>query len=118
MIADSFDELPIQYLDTAVTIRIDRPIGSRHPEWNFIYPINYGYIPGVIAPDGEELGAYLLGVFEPVQEFSGTCIAILHRLNDNDDKLIVVPKNKNYSNAQIRALTEFQERFWQSEIIR
>ena len=111
-------EPPIQYLNTAITIKIDRPIGSRHPEWGFIYPANYGYLPGVLTPDGEELDAYLLGVFEPVQEYNGVCIAIIHRLDDDDDKLVVVPDGITYSNEQIHALTEFQERFWHSEIIR
>ena len=111
-------EPPIQCLGTAIKIKIDRPMGSRHPEWGFIYPLNYGYVPGVPAPDGEELDAYLLGIFEPVQEYNGICIAILHRLNDDDDKLVIAPDGITYSDEQIYALTEFQERFWQSEIIR
>jgi inorganic pyrophosphatase len=118
MIADSQIAPPIRFLGASVTIVIDRPMGSRHPKWDFIYPINYGYIPGVPAPDGEELDAYLLGVFESVEEFSGICIAIIHRLNDADDKLVIVPDGVAYSDDQIRALTEFQERFFQSEIIR
>lgn len=80
--------------------------------------LNYGYIPNTVSGDGEELDAYLLGVFEPVREFSGRVIAIIKRTNDNDDKLIVVPDGKTYSDEQIRALTEFQERFFESVIIR
>ncbi len=111
-------EPPTQYLGATVTIRIDRPMGSRHPEWNFIYPVNYGFIPNLPAPDGDNLDAYLLGIFEPLKEFSGVCIAIIHRLNEVDDKLVVVPEGVSYSDPQIRALTEFQERHWLSEIIR
>jgi inorganic pyrophosphatase len=107
-----------QFLGARVKIKIDRPLGTAHPKWGFIYPLNYGYLPGVIAPDGEELDAYLLGVFEPVREFTGVCIAIIHRLNDPDDKLVVTPAGVAYSDDQIRALTEFQERFFQSEIVR
>ena len=118
MIADHSIEPPTQFLGTRVKIKIDRPFGASHTDWDFIYPLNYGYLPGVIAPDGEELDAYLLGVFEPVEEFMGVCIAIIHRLDDPDDKLVVVPEGVTYTNAQIRALTEFQERFFQSEIIR
>ena len=97
---------------------IDRPFGSRHPRHGFIYPINYGFVPDTKAPDGEEIDAYVLGVFEPVQEFIGECIAIIHRRNDDDDKIVVTPKNVFYSDEQIKALIEFQERFFESEIIR
>lgn len=105
------------YLEKIVEVKIDRPMGSKHPKWNFIYPVNYGYVSNTISDDGEELDCYVLGVFEPIETFKGKCIAIIHRLNDNDDKLIIVPENKKYSNEQIRALTEFQERFFESEII-
>ena len=107
-----------KYLGQKVTVKIDRPMGSKHPKWSFIYPVNYGYIPNTKAPDGEKLDAYVLGVFEPQEEFTGICIAIIHRTNDNDDKLVIVPENKTYSDEQIRALTEFQESFFESEIIR
>ena len=109
---------PIQFIGERVKIKIDRPLGSLHPQWGFIHSVNYGYLPGVIAPDGEELDAYLLGVFEPVDEFSGVCIAVIHRLDDPDDKLVIVPEGVDYSNDQIRALTEFVERHFASEIIR
>lgn len=105
------------YLEKIVEVKIDRQIGSKHPKWNFIYPVNYGYVPNTISGDGEELDCYVLGIFEPIETFKGKCIAIIHRIYDDDDKLIIVPKNKNYSNEQIRALTEFQERFFESEII-
>ena len=107
-----------KYLKQEVKIIIDRPMGSKHPKWSFIYPINYGYIPNTEAPDGEEIDAYILGIFEPVKKFTGICIAIIHRLNDNDDKLIIVPDNKNYSDEQIIALTEFQKKFFKSKITR
>jgi len=107
-----------EYLGQTVTVRMDRPLGSRHPEWGFVYPVNYGYIPNTRAADNEELDAYVLGVFEPVNEFSGVCIAVLERLDDNDDKLIVAPKDKGYTDKQIKALTEFQERFFNTQIIR
>ena len=83
-----------------------------------MYMLNYGYIPDTISGDGEELDAYILGVYEPVEEFTGKVIAIIHRTNDDDDKLIVVPKGSNYSDDAIRALTEFQERFFESIILR
>ena len=106
------------YLGKTVTIKMDRPLGSKHPKNGLIYPVNYGYVPGTTAPDGEELDAYLLGIFEPVDEFTGKCIAYIHRTNDDDDKLIIVPEGVEYTDDQINALTEFQERFFKHEILR
>ena len=106
------------YLNKDVTITIDRKLGSLHPKHGFMYMLNYGYIPNTKSPDGEELDAYLLGVYEPVDTYEGKVIAIIKRTNDDDDKLIVVPKDKDYTDDQINALTEFQERFFEHIIIR
>ena len=106
------------YIGKTITIKIDRPFGSKHPKHGFIYPVNYGYVPNTVSGDGEELDAYLLGVFEPVDEYTGKSIAIIHRTNDNDDKLVIVPKDKDYSDDAIDAITEFQERFFEHKIIR
>lgn len=107
-----------EFLDKIVTVQIDRPLGSTHPKHGFIYPINYGFVPNTISGDGEELDCYVLGVFEPLETFIGKCIAMIHRTNDNDDKLIVVPEDRNFSDDEIRVLTEFQERFFESVIVR
>lgn len=108
----------VNYLNEIVKVKIDRPLGSKHPKYGYIYPINYGYIPNTISGDGEELDCYVLGIFEPLNEFTGKCIAIIHRMNDNEDKLIVVPENRNFNNKEIDALIEFQERYFKHEIIR
>lgn len=104
------------YIGKIVEVKIDRVLGSKHPKHEFIYPLNYGYIPNTISGDGEELDCYVLGIFEPIKEFKGKCIAIIHRTND--DKLIVVPEQSEYSNDAIDALVEFQERFFEHIIIR
>jgi inorganic pyrophosphatase len=109
---------PRDLINRTVDVRIDRPVGSRHPQHGFIYPVNYGYVPDTIAPDGEPIDAYVLGVFDPVEEFTGRCIAIMHRLDDDDDKLIVVPEGRSFSDEQIQALVEFQERSFTSLIQR
>jgi inorganic pyrophosphatase len=108
----------IDFLEKIITVKIDRPMGSRHPEHGFIYILNYGFVPNTQSPDGEAIDVYVLGIFEPIAEFTGRCIAVIHRLDDDDDKLVVVPEGKSYSDDQIRALTEFQEQFFQSTIIR
>ena len=107
-----------EYIGKIIDIKIDRPFGSKHPKHGFIYPVNYGYVPNTTSGDGEELDAYLLGVYEPVEEYTGKCIAIIHRTNDDDDKLIVVPEEKEYTDDQIDALTEFQEQYFEHIIKR
>ena len=107
-----------EYLGKIVNVKIDRPLGSLHPKHGFVYPVNYGYIPGTVSGDGEELDAYVLGEHKPLEEFQGKVIAINHRLNDDDDKLVVMQDGRNYTDDQIRALTEFQEQWFKSEIIR
>jgi inorganic pyrophosphatase len=64
------------------------------------------------------LDCYVLGVFEPVEEFEEKCIAIIHRTNDDDDKSIIVPEGKEYSDEAIEALVEFQESFFEHKLIR
>ena len=106
-----------EYLNKIVEVKMDRPLGTRHPKHGFIYMLNYGFIPNTISGDGEELDAYVVGVFEPLEEFTGKVIAVIHRVNDDDDKLVVAPENIQYTDDQIKALTEFQERFFESIII-
>jgi len=106
------------FLGKIVEVDIDRPIGSKHPKHDYTYPLNYGYIPNTKAPDGAELDVYILGVNEALTSFSGRCIAILHRTNDDDDKLIVCEDGKNFTDEQIRKATHFQEQWFDSEIIR
>jgi inorganic pyrophosphatase len=107
---------PFDFIGKAVRVTIDRPMGSRHPEHGFVYPVNYGYIEGTKSPDGEELDAYALGTFNPLDRFEGECIAVIRRLDDDDDKLVVTPAGRRLSAEQIRVLTEFQERFFQPTV--
>ncbi len=107
-----------QFLGKTIRVVIDRPIGSRHERFDIHYPVNYGYIPDTVAPDGEELDAYVLGVSGPIEEFTGRCIALMHRTNDDEDKLIVAPEDTKFSDEEIRALTKFQEIYFEVTIIR
>lgn len=106
------------FIGKNVSVKIDRPLNSKHPKHGFVYEANYGYVPNTVSGDGEELDAYVLGVNEPVQEFTGKCIAVIHRTNDDDDKLIIAPEDKNLTDEEIRQFTNFQEQFFESEIIR
>lgn len=100
-----------------VTVTVDRPLGSRHPEYkSMLYPVNYGYVEGITAPDGEEQDAYILGVNKAVEEFTGKIIAVVHRLDDVEDKWVVCPENLSFSKEEISAQIRFAEQYYQSEI--
>lgn len=104
-------------LGKIVKVTVDRPMGTYHPKHKDIYyPINYGYIEGIMAPDGEEQDAYILGVNQPVEEFTGKVIAIIHRLNDVEDKWVVAPEDELYSKEQIEEQVKFQEKYFDYEI--
>lgn len=109
----------IKFLGKIVNVKIDRPLNSKHPKHNFVYEVNYGFIPDTKAPDGEEIDAYILGINEPVYEFVGKCIAIIHRSDDDDDKLIVVPEDFGEINdEEILKSIHFQEKWFKSTVIR
>lgn len=100
-----------------VTVTVDRPMGSFHPEYkDMYYPINYGYIKGMIAPDGEEQDAYILGVNEPVDEFTGKIIAVIHRSDDVEEKWVTVPEGMSFTKEEIWEQVCFQEKYYKSEI--
>jgi inorganic pyrophosphatase len=114
----SSTELARPYLGQRLTVTIDRPLGSAHPQYGFEYPVNYGYVLGVLAPDGDELDVYVLGVDEPLTEFTGRCIAIVHRQDDDDDKLVLVPDGIDLSEAQILSQIHFQEQYYDTRLLR
>lgn len=100
-----------------VTVKIDRPLGSFHPKHkDLYYPINYGYVEGIIAGDGEEQDAYILGIDVPLKEFTGELIAIIHRLDDIEDKWIVAPKGMNFNKEEIEKHIDFQEQYFKHTI--
>ena len=107
----------VDFIGRKVSVEIDRPVGSRHPTHGFLYPVNYGFVPETVEPDGEALDAYVLGISRPMKQFEGLCIAVIHRLNDDEDKLVLSSAGKAFTDDQIRDLTDFQERFFRSEII-
>ena len=106
------------YLGKTVDIKIDRPIGYVHKKENYslIYPINYGYIPGVLGGDGEELDVYLLGVDNPVTEYSAKIIGMAHRENDVEDKLVAAPTNIIFYQNQIAEAIHFQEQYYKTTV--
>jgi len=105
------------FLGKIVTVKMDRPLGTKHPKHGFIYPVNYGFIPNTVSGDGEELDAYVLGPDIPLDTFTGRCTAIIHRTDDDDDKLIVVPDGQKPTDTEIEKQTKFQEQWFKHIII-
>ena len=98
-----------------VTARIDRPLGSRHPRYpDMIYPVNYGEVVGVPAPDGDWQDVYVLGVNEPLSTFTGRRIAIIHRRDDVETKWVLTPEGMTFTEAEIMAAVHFQEQYFDS----
>ena len=101
-----------------VEVIVDRPLGSRHPEYeDMLYPINYGYVPDIIAGDGEEQDAFIFGVKVPVKRFRGVVIAIIVRKNDNESKWVVASPNSRFTLDEIRSAVDFQEKYFETEIV-
>ena len=101
-----------------VKVTIDRPLGSFHPKHrDLYYPINYGYVDGILGGDGEYQDAYVLGVDKPIKEFVGKVVAIIHRLDDLEDKWVVAPPEMAFTKEQIYKQVEFQEKYFKIEIL-
>jgi len=111
-------EYSLPFLGKLVDVEVDRPLGTKHPKHDHIYPINYGFVPHTKAPDGAELDVYILGEYEPLKTFQGRCIAIIHRTDDDDDKLIVCADGMAFTDEEIRKATHFQEQWFKSKIVR
>ena len=102
-----------------VTGVIDRPIGSRHPRFpDTQYPVNYGYVEGILAADGEPQDVYVLGTDEPLERFEGVVIALWHRMDDVEDKWIVSLDSRSYSDAEILQKIHFTEQYFKGRLIR
>lgn len=99
-----------------VSVKIDRPMGSRHPKHGYIYPVNYGYAEGIIAPDGEEQDVYVLGTDTPVSSFIGRVAAVIHRFDDSEEKWVAVPEGMSITKEEIYEQVKFQEKFFDIEI--
>ncbi|HNW87467.1 MAG TPA: NAD(P)H-hydrate dehydratase [Candidatus Limiplasma sp.] len=105
-------------LGKKVRVTVDRPFGSRHPEHrDIVYGLNYGYVADVLAADNEWQDAYILGVTEPVEVFEGYVVAVIHRLNDVEDKWVVAAPDTPVTEADVRERTAFVEKFFTSEIL-
>jgi inorganic pyrophosphatase len=106
-----------QFLGHSLRVVIDRPLGWQDSRFKRAYPLNYGFVPGFLSPDGEEVDAYVLGEDQPLQEFEGLCIAIVERLDDEENKLVIAKPGYFWSEAEIRRQIDFIEQYFCSRIV-
>ena len=68
-------------------IIIDRPKGSLHPKWNWVYEANYGYLEGTTANDGEGIDVWV-GTSE--NQTANAIICIVDGMqNDSEIKILI-----------------------------
>lgn len=104
-----------ELLGKMVHVEVDRPIGYHHND--MVYPVNYGYIPGVMAGDGKEQDVYILGVDKPLSYFDGRIVGAIRRKNDREDKLVAAPEGMVFHQGQIAQAVRFQEQYFDSYIV-
>lgn len=109
------DRIIQDLLGKHVHVEVDRPIGYQHGD--IVYPVNYGYIPGLLVGDGEEQDVYILGVDMPVCAFDGQVIGAIRRKDDVEDKLVVAPEGMVFHQGQIAEAVHFQEQYFQTDIV-
>jgi inorganic pyrophosphatase len=101
-----------EYIGQTVTIIIDSQMGTKHPKLGYYFPINFGHI------ENSKIEALVIGVFKPIQKFTGKVIAILSENSESKAFLIVAPNGKTYTDEAILALTEFRNNIFDVKIIR
>ncbi len=98
-------------------VLIDRPLGSAHPKHpDIVYSVNYGYVPGVMAPDGDWQDVYILGVSVPLKAFTGERIAVIRRRDDVEEKWVLAPEGMTFTAEEIMAAVRFQEQYFDSSV--
>ena len=70
----------------------------------------------MLGGDGEELDVYLLGVDAAVSEYTAKIIAVVHRHNDVEDKLVAAPEGMSFTAEEISNAVRFQEQYYNSEV--
>lgn len=64
----------------------------------------------------KKLDVYLIGVNEPVNEYTARVIAIVYRHNDVEDKLVAAPVGMTFTKDEIKSHIHFQEQYYDTEI--
>lgn len=105
-------------LGKIVKVVVDHPVGSLHPlHPNIRYELNYGYVPNIIGGNGRLQGAYVMQISVPIDYQLGVVVAIIRRKNTAETEWVVAPIGITYTKEEIAAAVNFQEKFFEIEII-
>lgn len=107
-----------EFLNQWIDVEIDRPLGSKHPRCELRFDVNYGFVPGTRAGDGEEIDVYVLGESRAVKFCRAQCIAIAFRFDDVEHKLILSIDGSDYDDQSIVKQIAFNEQYFDSKIVR
>ncbi len=100
----------------------DRYDGSRREIDYLPYPVNYGMVPGTLAPDGDALDVFVLGRgIERAHVGATRIIGVLEMAHDGtrDDKLVAVALEPGLRNgfSSLRDLDELDRRYPATRIV-
>ena len=110
------DQVPeAEWLGRTVEVTIDRPAGSVHPDGGLVYPIDYGFVEGTIAGDGEPLDAYVLDG-RGQRQVRARVVAVIIRRDDVENKLVTVISGTPTAD-EIRSAVAFQEQYFDTAIV-
>lgn len=103
------------FLGKKVRVTVDRPVGYEHHGTR--YELNYGYTEQLTSLDGFFQDAYVLDVGERINSCEGIAVAVIHRFDDIEDKLVVAVGNGVFDPVLIENKVAFIERHFEHTII-
>ncbi len=105
------------WLAKTVTVSIDHPYGSFHPHLpDVTMPVNAGYVLESM-DSGELIDAYVYGIDEPLETYTGTVGAVIYRREDGRMRFAVVPKGMTLDHDALIASIAFAEQYHDTRII-
>lgn len=102
-----------KWLRKLVDLRIDRPIGTAHPDWpDMIYQVNYGFLPDTAGGDGEAIDAYVIDSTEKLTELEAWVIGYIVRHDDEEFKLVCATSYVELAPDEIAQKVHFSEQYF------
>ena len=104
------------WLNQQVHVTVELPYGSYHP----LYPdeevtANKGYVDEKME-EGEVLPAYVVGINEPLDSFTGTVIGVVYR-RGTDGYSLIVAKDTAVSKEDVIRSIAFEEQYFDTQIL-